>query len=424
MKPLKEITVLWIDRGLFCEGAVRMAKDVKRMLYHCPNDADPFPVLNASMIGRGMEGVEVVESLFGPHFKDVDLFVYSDVGMSEEQEYLRSIGKKVWGCGAGGELEQDRPFAKEMLRSVGLPVGPHKVIKGVKKLTEYLKDRKDQFVKVSRWRGSTESFKSPSFKKIEPHLEEMGFRLGPLKEIMQFDVEDALPDKCEVGVDTWMAGGKLPKVYSIGLEVKDENYAMHMMKASDMPKPIQEADEGLAKILKQFDYQGFVSTEVRIGKDQKPYLIDLSCRHGHPPGFLQMYLLKNYSEIIWGGANGECIEPEFDHAYGVQLQVNSVWSDKEQWQPIDFDPKFRDQIKITNPLRIGNHFYCTPLRFGLTACCAAVGTGNSFREAAQSAVKAAKTVEGYMLDADENTLEENLEACEEARKLGIDLGIK
>lgn len=423
MKDTKDIVVLYLDRGLFCESAIRMAKDVKRVFYHCFNNADPFPVLNASIIGHGMEGIEVVDSIFGKHFDEADLIVCPDVGDGELQEHCLSLGKKVWGAKMGCELEQDRPYFKDMLESVGLPVGPHKIIKGVKNLRAYLKEHDNQFVKVSRYRGSTESFHATSYKDVEPHLDEMEFKLGPLKEMMIFDVEEALPNKCEVGIDDWCVGGKSPETVSAGLEDKDRCYVMRWQKKSELPKPLREVNDKMHPMLCDHDYRGFVSSEVRIGKDGKPYFIDISCRHGHPPGFLQMYMLKNYSDIIWRGANGECVEPEFDHAYGIQLHIKSAWADREQWQPIYFDPRNRDQIKIVNPCRINGTYYCVPLRFGISACASIVGSGDSIEAARKSVEKAAKGIEGYMLDIDFAAIDDALDSLEDAKAMNVNLNI-
>lgn len=423
MKPIHQVVVLYVDRGLFAESAIRMAKDCKKVYYHVPNDSDPFPLFNGSMIGYGMEGIEVVDSVFGPHFEECDLVVFPDCGMAELQIHIESLGKKVWGSRGGSDLELDRPYAKELLKSVGLPVGKHQIIKGVKTLRGYLKENKDQYVKISRFRGSTESFFSRTYKDVEPHLDEMEFKLGPLKDVVIFDVEDSLPDRCEVGSDSWCVDGKMPQNHLAGIELKDAAFGGVIRNVKDLPEPLTKVDEAIAPLLKRFGYRGPYSTEVRIGKDQIPYLIDFTARLPNPPGFLQTLMFNNYSQIIWEGANGNCIEPEYDHAYGVQIQIKSSWSDQEHWQPIAFDPKFRSQIKIVNPCKINGQFFCVPLRFGIAECGSVVGTGDSIQAAIKSAKAAADTLEGYMLKVDDNVLDDALKACEEAKELGVDLGI-
>ena len=423
MKPINEVIALVVDRGLFCEAAIRLSRDMKKVYYHVPNDGEPFPVWNPSMIGYGMDGIERVDSVFGDHFDSIDIFFFPDCGMGPLQDYLVSIGKKVWGSRSGSELENDRLYCKELLKHAGLPMGPHKAIKGLKNLREWLKTHKDQYVKVSHWRGTTESFFSPNYKNVEPHLDDMELDLGPLKSLMVFDVEDSLPDKAEVGTDSWCVDGKIPKTRSFGLEIKDACYVTKFQKASDAPAPLQRTDSDLAGIMKEFGYRGFFSTEVRVGKDQKPYLIDVTARMGAPPGFLLMEMLDNFSDIVWRGANGELVEPEFKHAYGAEIEIESPSANERRWQPVEFDPQFRRQIKMIMPCRIEGRFYCAPGMFGTPSAVSSIGTGDTIDQAVKSAIKAAESVDGYLLSFNASILDKAMEACADAKAMGIDLHI-
>jgi hypothetical protein len=423
MKPLKDVTCMVIDHGLFVSVAEKMARDFKRVLYHVPND-DPFPTVNKSMVGVGINGIEVVDNPWDD-YNEIDLWFFGDVGFGPFQDWLVEQGETVWGSRCGDELELNRPFAKDILKTVGLPVGKHKVIRGVKNLRSYLKEHKNVFVKVSRWRGSTESFHSPDYKNIEPHLDEMEFRLGPVKDLMEFDVEAELPDRCEVGSDSYCIEGRLPSLYLAGFEVKDAGYCGAICKSSDLPKPMLETDLALAGVLAAYGYRGFYSTEVRVGKDQIPYLIDPTMRLPNPPGFLYSEMYQNFSEIVWAGANGECLDPVSLGKVGVQLQMKSTWSDGGNWQPIDFDSKYSEQVKIVNACKIGDQFYCVPLPLGIAECGSIVGWGDTVDAAIKHATKAADTVGGYSIKINTDALNKASDTCKEAKeKYGIDLGIK
>ncbi len=184
-----------------------------------------------------------------------------------------------------------------------------------------------------------------------------------------------------------------------------------------------------SQFIQESDYNGRVycatvpNGTLYVRRNGKPFWSGNCARLPNPPGFLQTLMLKNYSEIIWQGANGECVEPEYDHAFGVQLQIKSTWSDQEHWQPIDFDAKYRDQVKIVNPCKINGRHYCVPLRFGIAECGAVVGTGDSIDAAVKMAKKAADTIEGYMLKVDCNVMDDAIEACEGAKAMGTDLKI-
>ena len=122
-----------------------------------------------------------------------------------------------------------------------------------------------------------------------------------------------------------------------------------------------DTDNALAKVMKSYGYRGFYSTEIRVGKDGVPFLIDPTMRTPNPPGFLYSEMYSNFSEIVWKGANGILVDPKPLGKFGVQLQMKSSWSDSGHWQPIDFDMKFRQQIKIANACKIGDQFYSVPL---------------------------------------------------------------
>ena len=270
---LKNATVIVIDHGLFVEAAVRLARDFKRVLYYCPNDSDPFPKINNECIGVGLEGVEVVKSPW-EHYDEIDLWFFPDVGFGAFQDWLVEQGETVWGSRSGDELELHRPFAKDVLKIIGLPVGKHKIIKGVKNLRSYLKENENVFVKVSKYRGTTESFHSPNYKNIEPHLDEMEFNLGPVKELMEFDVEEELSDKCEVGSDSYCIDGKLPQIHLAGFEKKDCGYCGSILERKELPPPMMQVDDKFAQVMGSYGYRGFYSTEIRVGKDGVPFLID------------------------------------------------------------------------------------------------------------------------------------------------------
>lgn len=275
MKPLSEVKALCCDRGLFVELADRVGRDVASMRYYAPNDSDPWPKWNPSMIGYGYEHLEVVDSFFGPHFEETDLFIFFDTGFGWLQEHLLGLGKMVWGSRTADELELSREFCKRELKAAGLPVGPYEIVQGMEALREHLQSHENVYVKVdSRIRGNCESFFAKNYKLVEPLLDEMEFQLGPLKELISFDVEEALPDRVEIGSDSYCVDGKTPSVHLAGIEVKDCCYAGRILEASKMPQAIQTVDQKMSPVMGRLGYRGLYSTEIRVGKDGIPYMID------------------------------------------------------------------------------------------------------------------------------------------------------
>ena len=97
------------------------------------------------MIGYGYEEMERVVNLFEA-IKRADIVFFPDVYYGDLQEHLVSLGKRVWGCRTGDELELDREKSKEMLDSVGVDIGPYKVVTGMDARHVYLAADRDVVV--------------------------------------------------------------------------------------------------------------------------------------------------------------------------------------------------------------------------------------------------------------------------------------
>ena len=184
---LSDKTVAVIDNGLFAELAAVLAPSFGRTLY-CSTWKTAFPRSNAAAIGKGLEGVQRIESIW-PFIDQIDLFVFPDILNGDYQLYLRNLGKRVWGSGSAEELELSRAHAKRWMRDAGLPVGPYKVIKGITELKRHLQSNENRFVKISRYRGEMETFFAPNYWLVEPRIAELEHALGIEKDFAEFVVE-------------------------------------------------------------------------------------------------------------------------------------------------------------------------------------------------------------------------------------------
>src|SRR5580698_7548721 len=111
---LSKATVCVVDQGLFAELAAVLAPSFGRTLY-CSTWKTAFPRSNASAVGKGLAGVQRIES-FWPIIDQIDLFVFPDILNGDYQIYLRRLGKRVWGSGQAEELELSRAHAKRWMR--------------------------------------------------------------------------------------------------------------------------------------------------------------------------------------------------------------------------------------------------------------------------------------------------------------------
>lgn len=422
LKDASQATALCVDKGLFSDLAVRLAQTFKRVLYHVPN-TDAFPLPNASYVGEGLEGLEVVEDIYCEAFPYVDCFVFFDTGFGGLQAHLRDMGKKVWGSNMSECLENDRVLCKELFEEEGLPVGPYKAVKGITTLKVYLKENKDIWVKIPKWRGVSETFFAKTYKSVEPKINDIQNKLGPLAEKIEFVCEKELNEEGmeEVGYDGYSVEGMLPEESLVGIEIKDAGFAGRIMKFKELAEPIQRVTSAMAEMMQSYDHQGAFSNEIRMGKKHIPYMIDACQRCPNPPSALYSMMYSNFPEIVWAGANGEVLDPEYEFTHGVQLQGKSDWADGERWLPIDFDPKLRPNVRITNGYYDAGQYWHVPLRFGIKEVCNILGWGNSYPEAIAMATKVAEGVSGCDLKLNTDALDKAVESIDAIAKIGVDL---
>ena len=386
-------TVLVYDHGLFVEIARTLSKSFGRVLYYSPWETSA-PKSNVRCVGEGIDEIERVASIW-PHVDEVDLFVFPDVFEGALQEYLVKIGKRVWGCRMGEELELDRTACKEHCAGLGIDIGPYTTLKGLDALRSHLKRHKDQFVKIPYLRGDMETFKADNYELIEPRLNELADNFA--SKTMEFICEEEIPDAIEVGYDGYTVDGRFPKEGIVGVECKDQAYVCAAMPYRDMPASVRSVNSKLASTLKDYSYRGFISTEIRVSPDGKAYLIDPCARCGSPPSELYQMMIGNLADVLWEGAEGILIDPELIKPFGAELLLISEWADKN-WQQVDFPASIREHVKLRNLMMIDGEYYVAPQSNGTTAIGAVVAMGDTQEEAIEECKRLAEMVEGYSIE--------------------------
>lgn len=307
------------DNGLFLPVALRLAREAGKVSYWSPCGRS-FPVVT-DLIGEGFPEIERVNCCF-EDLESVDCFVFPDVGMSGLQEMVEAHGIPAWGPRLGDELEINRGLFLKELNNTDLPIPVYEKAKGLSELREMLRDRKDVWVKISRFRGNWETFHWRSWAEDENTLDEKAAKLGPFRERIVFYVFDPIEADIEDGCDSWCIDGQFPSLIVHGVEAKDKAFIGTFQKFDDLPEEVRKVSEEFAPILGERGYRGFFSTEVRITPEGESYFIDPTCRAGSPPSQCMTEMIGNYAEIIWGGANGDLVEPEPAAKFGVQALCN------------------------------------------------------------------------------------------------------
>lgn len=417
---LKEKTVCFIDNGLFLEMAIRVSKDFKRVLYFS-YWTNAFPKSNGALIGEGLkdEGIERINYLFD-YIDEVDLFVFLDIYDGDLALHLESLGKRVWSSRKGEELELLRMEAKQHFKSIGQPVQPVREILGLDALRAYLKKHDNKFIKISTYRGDFETFHSINYKLTEPILDELEYKLGAKQLITKFIVEDAIEgsDVVECGYDGYSIDGQFPSKAIQGYEIKDLGYCGMVKEYKKMSPLITGFNDAISDTLKKYQYRNFFSTEIRVGKDKIPYMIDACTRCGSPPSELYMEMMTNISQVLWFGSEGIIIEPEFCCEYGIECLIHSDWADTH-WQAIHIEPEIRQWVKLRNLTKIDDTYYVVPCDQGLPEIGAIIAIGSSFEECIKKVKSYAEKVQGYRIDIKTGSIEDMNEVIKKGKELGI-----
>ena len=418
MEKLKTKSVLIYDNGTFLPLAERLAKDFGKVMYFSPWEV-ACPKIAPTLIGKNLPKVERVNQFFD-HLDEADIVVFPDCTDADLQIHLESLGYNIWGCRKGNELEYDRIAVKELLKKNGLPVGHYEVIKGTDKLRKYLKTHEDVYVKIEIFRGDFESFKSPNYKFIESRISDLETIFGCYRNEVEFIVEDDLPDKVELAYDGYTIDGQFPNKTLCGIEVKDLGYIGIFKDYDKLPQPVLDINKFLSPYLKRYNFRNFFSPEIRVGKDKKGYLIDNTTRFPSPPSEAYQYAVENYSEIIWEGAHGKCIDPKPTAKFVVEVTLNSEWA-KCNWLPVQFSDKYKDNIKLRNCTIIDEEYYIIPTPEDTEMIGDIVASGNTIDEAMDKVNEIAEDLKTFKLDIPESSLDKAKEQIEKLKEMGYDL---
>lgn len=337
-------TLVYDLGGLFLPVAERLARDFGRVYYHTPWEIG-FSKIHAACVGEGIEGIERCNDIWTVKNK-VDCFVFPDVGTAGLQLELESQGKPVWGSRRGSRLELDREYFLERLSALGLDVPTYTVCEGMTELAKELKGRKNVYVKISMFRGMQETKHWRSWKEDNGLLDLWSLRWGPLKEHVPFLVFDAIETEMEIGGDTYCVDGRWPSLMIHGLEAKDEAYFGAVTPREDMPDELTSALDAFSEDFAKVRYRNKFSMEVRV-TDTEAFFTDPTCRGGLPSTGTQLEIWSNFSEIVWGGAHGELVQPEPAAKFSMECAVKQK-ADRCQWSVVEVPEGLSPWLKLAN----------------------------------------------------------------------------
>ena len=414
----KQITATYIDNGLFTDFALTLAPAFKKLYYWTPW-ASSFPRSNQLLPGDGFEEMQRVRWAHDAIEKS-DLVIFPDVYYGDWQESLVRQGKLVWGARKGEYIELNRMGSKKVCEDYGVQVSQADTVTGIEALREYLKEHEDVWVKVSSTRGDFETFQSENYDLSMPKLDELEYKLGAKKFILEFILEPNIAPANEWGIDAFCIDGQWPVRTFSGWETKDLFFVGRVMEWKEIPAYLRQPNEALSPWFKDRQYRGFFSTELRILKSRETFLIDPCARLPSPPNEIQQMVFSNWADIILAGAQGKMIEPKTAWKYGVCAMIHSSWADKN-WQSIQFPEDIREFVKLRNHTKIDGVDYCVPCEVGLPEVGAVIGLGQTLEEACDHLKENVKGVKGYFLDIKVDMLDSSIEEARKGEELGLEL---
>lgn len=410
-----DATVTICDNGLFTELAVRLARDFKTVRSHIPW-SDEFPLINDRVLGSGIPGVQWVEDPFVDSIVDsTDLYVLPDIFWAGEQQLLKRVGKLTWGSNTGDELETKRVWFRGLQEELGMPIPEAVVIKGWTKLVEFLKDHGHCFIKAtSKIRGSMETKEFWDYDQSEYWLWQLRQKLGCGAEETLFLVEEPIETPFETGIDTYCINGQFPKTPMQGIEVKGKLILSSAQVNSPTPEPMDEALTKLAPQLKERHYCNFLSAEFR-----GDILTDFCARAPNPGIGVEMEMISNLGQIMFEGARGILVEPDFEYHYGIQAAIFHD-DDGELWKKFKIPEEIRRWVKLMEFCQTGDLYQIVPRTPYGNKIGWLLGVGNSIEEAAKHLFENAEALKKYPFDIKTDALEEAVKQAHEMKMVGFE----
>lgn len=425
MKTIEEITCCIVDAGTFVPLADMMARSVAKCYYYSPFEQE-YLGIERCVTGDGCEGFERLDEFLDPDvFPSIDLFIFPDIGFGGLQRHLRGLGKLVWGSMGASDLELFRTKFLDVLQESGLPIVGSKKIRGLTALAEHLKGVEDKWVKINRYRDNMETWHHIDYVHSQRELERLALCFGPMKDRVVFVVQDAINSEegspvLEVGYDGWTVDGKFPSASYQGYEKKNQLYLGSRLASEELPEAVRYVNQKIAPHLIEYGYRNFWASEIRI-KDDVPYFIDPTARMA---GQTMEHLLEtcsNLADVIYSGAQGELIVPEFTHPFAAEATIHYT-ADNEGWKTLRLPDGVERWIKLYRYCCIDGVYQFPPHKSDELGV--VVGNGDTIEKAVEALKDHFGELEGEPVSIELAGFVELLDQIHDAENEGVEFSDK
>ena len=342
---------------------------------------------------------------------------FPDIGWGGTQRLLRSDGKAVWGSMGADDFELYRTRFLKLLKELNLPIINSVTIVGLTKLAEYLKTVKNKWVKINRFRENMETWHHRDWPHTERILDDLAVQFGGVKNLVVFVVQDDIESDLEVGYDGWTVDGQFPESSFQGYEKKNELYLGARTRYVDLPDEIKMVNESISPLLKKYGYRNFIATEIRV-KDKVPYFIDPTMRMPGQTGEQLLETCSNLAEVIWAGANGVLVKPQFAYEFAVEATLHYT-ENEDIWKTITVPEEVERWMKLYHYCIADGAYHFPPARNDELGVM--LGVGNTIEAAIEHLKKNLKAIEGEPICARLEDMADLLIEAKKARKQGVPL---
>ncbi len=256
-----------------------------------------------------------------PHVDWADVVIFDDVGFGEEAEKLRKAGKRVVGGSVyTDKLEENREFAQEEMKRVGMLTLPHWDFDNYDTALKFIKDNPGRYVyKPSGYVAS--DWKGLLFLGVEEDGRDLHEILKHNKKVLEKKIKTFQLQKCATGVEVATGAFFNGKdfVYPINVNFEHKKLFpgnigpfvgdMGALMFWSQPNTLFKATvEKMREDLKKSGYVGYVDINCIVNA-RGIYPLEFTCRFGYPTISVQIEgVTSNWGEFFYAIAGGEAYD--------------------------------------------------------------------------------------------------------------------
>jgi hypothetical protein len=178
-------------------------------------------------------------------------------------------------------------------------------------------------------------------------------------------------------------------------------------------------------VLEQYGYRDWWATEIRQGKDGTPYFIDPTPRMPGQTGEHQLESCTNFANVIWQGANGHLIEPDFEYHFAAEATLHYDLKSRDpsvtdEWKALSIPKSVERWFKGYHYCKMDGIYHFTAK--GTDEVGVVLGVGDSADAAIKHLQKNLDALKDLPVSANVAGFADLLNSIKKAEKRGIKFG--